>query len=309
MNSRQLISDVLARPDLDKNLQQRLQAVNAILNFAGKNGLNRTDAYRYYIQTDKTVVSYLVQAAYADRLEPLTWWFPVVGRVPYRGYFDEEERDAVANELERQGYDVAKSGVGAFSSLGWFDDPIYSAMLKRQDFSLAHLLFHELTHRTFWSPGSAQFNENLAEYVADFLTTKYFTELNDQKTLEAYRQQQSDLAIYHDWLLSLRRELEQTYSSLHGKDHTVIKDAKNKIFSTYLKARRPKFGRYDFIGNEQWNNARVLGAGLYSPDFSAFRHAHLCKAGLSIGDFLIDLKLASKEYDDQFAALASICKG
>jgi predicted aminopeptidase len=308
MNSRQLISTILVDPGTSKALQGRLQFVQKILDFADNSGLNSLGAYRYFVQTNQPVVSYLVEAAYANRLESLTWWFPVVGTVPYRGYFDVAERDAIALELSAQGYDVAKSGVGAFSSLGWFDDPLYSAMLQRQDYSLAHLLFHELTHRTYWSPGSVQFNENLAEYVADYLTIEYFTAIKDEKALESYRLQQADLEIYHGWLSKLRADLKAMYDRLAGKDQKIIKSEKAKIFVAYLTEHRPKFARFDFIGTEPWNNAKVLGAGLYSPDLSVFRKAHRCSSVAKIGDFLARLKIFGADSDDQFLALASMCK-
>jgi len=105
-------------------------------------------------------------------LESITWWFPIVGRVPYLGYFSKADRDSKASELRTEGYDVYETGVGAYSSLGWFDDPIYSPMLRRSEADFAHLIFHELTHRTLWIRGSVEFNENLAEYAADFLLEK-----------------------------------------------------------------------------------------------------------------------------------------
>ena len=86
-----------------------------ILSFAESHGLNASGAYKYYIATKEPVVSYIVQAAYADRLEFVTWWFPVVGDVPYLGFFKKPERDAKAAELTASGYDVHTSGAGAFS--------------------------------------------------------------------------------------------------------------------------------------------------------------------------------------------------
>ena len=94
-------------------------------------GLNTDGAYLYYIHTEQPVVSYLVQAAHADKLKSVKWWFPIVGSVPYKGYFTRSDRDAEAEKLRQQGYDVYTTGVGAFSSLGWFDDPIFSSMLRR----------------------------------------------------------------------------------------------------------------------------------------------------------------------------------
>ena len=126
-NSRRRVEDVLSDPAVDEDTRERLRYVATVLAFAEKSGLNTDGAYQYYIRTDQPVVSYIVQAAYADRLEFATWWFPVVGRVPYLGYFLEEERDTKARELEAEGLDVERGAAGAFSSLGW---------LRRSDLQL-----------------------------------------------------------------------------------------------------------------------------------------------------------------------------
>lgn len=307
MNSRQKITDVVADAATDSKLRQRLEFVEEILDYAGNQGLNRAGAYRYFIKTEKPVVSYLVQAAFPDRLESLTWCFPIVGCVPYRGHFDEGERDQAAAALRAQGYDVMESGVGAFSSLGWFDDPIYSAMLNRKDYSLAHLLFHELTHRTYWAPGSVQFNENLAEYVADLLTSQFLNDKGHKALLDEYQRQQQDLATYHQWLIGLKADLQALYKQRQGQDLHTIKAAKAKIFSEYLLEKKPKFIQFDFVGRGEWNNARVLAGSLYSPDLSIFRNAHRCHPDSSVGEFLEKLKVASDQADDGFAALDLVC--
>src|SRR5207248_1330211 len=145
---------VLADPATKPQVKAKLELVGRVLAYAANEGLETEGAYHYVIQTQLPVVSYIVEAAEPDRLEFVTTWFPVIGAVPYLGYFREEERDAKAAEYAAKGLDVYKSAAGAFSSLGWFDDPIFSAMLSHGDADTAHLFFHELTHRTLWVPGS-----------------------------------------------------------------------------------------------------------------------------------------------------------
>jgi predicted aminopeptidase len=308
MNSRRIITSVLADGTTDQNTKGRLEFATQVIKFASENGLNARGAYEYYVRTADPVVSYLLQVAYPDRLEAVTWWFPIVGRVPYRGYFDETERDAAAATYAAQGFDVARSGVGAFSSLGWFDDPIYSAMLRRKNYSLANLLFHELTHRTLWAPGSTQFNENLAEFVANHLTQQYLTMTHDRDGLAEFKLQQADGEIYQQWLGHLRAELDRFFKSAPAKDTDEFKNAKAKIFASFVTVRKPKFARFDYVGKEPWNNARVVGAALYNTDLSEFQRAQACNSKISIGDFLAKLREILNEESDPSLALRKMCE-
>ena len=187
-----------------------LLLLQEILAFAGQAGLNVRGAYRYYIELPQPVVSYLVYGAKADRLEAVTWWFPIVGRVPYLGFFDKGDRDDKAGELEAQGYDVYRGAAAAFSSLGWFEDPVFSSMLRRRSSALAHLFFHELTHRTYWAAGSAEFNENLAEFVAHRLTREFLEQKGSSQQLQRYEQVRRDRRLFKKWLTA---GLQYTYGN------------------------------------------------------------------------------------------------
>ena len=171
--TRKNIDYVIAQEKTPPNVRKKLILTKDIIAFAEEEGLNTDDAYNTYIKIDGDSISYTVFAAYTDRLELLKWWYPVVGEVPYRGYFSTKERDAEAKKLANAGYDIHTSNVDAFSSLGWFSDPIYSTMLQRSVWSLADLIFHELTHRTYWIQNNSEFNESIAEYVAYRLTVEF----------------------------------------------------------------------------------------------------------------------------------------
>src|SRR5690606_17982044 len=135
-NSRRHTDDLLRDPTTPAPVRTKLLRLKELRAYAHSQGLAAGEAYRYYIHLPEPSVSYVVQAAYPDRLQSLTWWFPIVGTVPYLGFFDRQARDEKAAELSRQGYDVETAGVSAFSSLGWFEDPIYSPMLERSPAAL-----------------------------------------------------------------------------------------------------------------------------------------------------------------------------
>ncbi len=307
-NSRRKITDIIEDQTTDDKLRKKLIFLQDVLQFASEQGLNAKGAYSYYIDVPGNIISHLVYAAEADQLKPVKWWFPVVGRVPYRGYFEKSERDEKATALKEEGYDVYTTEASAYSSLGWFEDPIYSSMLRRRKESLAHLIFHELTHRTFWYPGSVKFNENLAEYVAEIVTIRFFQKRNGQKIIERYLQVKADRDLYKKWLKDLKGELEDFYKKNQNKKRDVLLSEKSTLYQSFLNDKKPEFKRYDFIGKSDWNNARVLAASLYAPETDRFKKAHKCLKDSSIALFFSALKKASKKFDKQFQALDSLCQ-
>jgi predicted aminopeptidase len=308
-NSRRPVAEVIADPSTSPKVKDRLELVREVLNFAKTEGLHTEGAYRYFIATKDPVVSYLVQAAYADRLESVTWWFPVIGSVPYRGYFDAAERDAKAEELAAEGYDVHTSGAGAFSSLGWFEDPIFASMVDRADADLAALFLHELTHRTFWAPGSTQFNENLAEYVSIELTQRFLAARGDQKAIDRYNAKRADRRLFHDWLVALKADAEKLFANEAGLSREALLTAKAQLYERYQKPPlKPAFKIVDFVDGEDWNNASLLGASLYDPDTDAFARANSCTRDQHISVFLDALRRATEALDDPFKALESLCR-
>lgn len=309
--SKKPISDVLSDPETPPKTRAALESSQRILQFAADQGLKTSGAYKTYIATPKPVVSYIVQAAFKDRLELRTWWFPVVGSVPYLGFYEASERDDKAKQLRDEGFDVTTGGVGAFSSLGWFDDPLFSSMLTRSHADLANLLLHELIHRTLWIPGSTEFNENLAEYGAGILTDQYFDQNKDDHSLAQFKKKQRDKEIFRTWLWDLHTTVKRLYEIRPKPQTAVLLKSRAVIFQTFTSPpKRPKFEIIDFIGHEEWNNATLLSETLYAPDTKKFARAHACVGrDKSFGTFLASLKSAYEDSDrkDAFQALTRLC--
>jgi predicted aminopeptidase len=305
-NSRRPVEEVLADSNVDQKIKEKLKLIQAVVKFSKRQGLNGEGAYGYFIESKNVVVSYLVQAAHADELKSVKWWFPVVGSVPYRGYFSKEERDQKADELASEGYDVYRSGVGAFSSLGWFDDPVFLSMTKRSDSSLVHLIIHELAHRTIWIPGSVKFNENLAEYIASDLTPVFLTEQTRQGLIDAYQQKKRDKANFKVWLRNLKRELAEVYSNTAASKKQKL-DRKKTVFEKAL-AKPPKYEVYDYVSNRTWNNASIIGASLYSPDIARFKKAQKCSGMLSTVSFVKSFESFRDSHKKPFESLDALCK-
>lgn len=311
-NSRRMLDEVEADPTTPPKTLAKLAFAKEVMVDAAAQGLHTEGAYRYMIDTKLPVVSYLVAAAEPDQLKSVTWWFPVVGRVPYLGFFAENERDERAAELTAAGYDVHAAAAGAFSSLGWFEDPIFTSMLNRSDADLAHLLFHELIHRTLWVAGSTMFNENLAEYGATVLTRQFLTAKGRRDDLEKYDKKRIDRALFKDWLARLKAALTALFGQRATLSRAELLAAKGDIYRRFMQPPdKPAFTIFDYVADEKWNNAAVLSASLYAPDMDRFAKAHAClnRQGqpATVAQFLKALAVAAEMHDDGFTALDALC--
>ena len=146
--------------------RQKLELVLAARVFAADSvGLAAKRSFTTYSQLDHDTLVVVLSAAYRDRLLYKSWWFPIVGDVPYKGYFDVRDAKRAAAGLERDGFDSYLRPSSAFSTLGYFNDPLLSTTLGEDSVSLVNTVIHELTHNTFYAPGQAVFNESFANFV------------------------------------------------------------------------------------------------------------------------------------------------
>lgn len=307
-SSRRDIDEVLKDEKTPKQIKKKLLTARSILAYAKAEGLKEEGKYTEYIDVGNKPISYIVEAAEVDRLEQRTWWFPIVGTVPYLGYFEKEERDKKADSLRAEGLDIYESEAEAFSGLGWIRDPILSSYLRGSDASLANLLFHELTHATVWIPNHVEFNENLASYIADVLTIQYLESRKQVDELKSYSTRKADRETYTIWLAGLRASLEKLYSQRGSLTREVVLSRKKEVFSSFLGEKRPKFSSVDYIGKDAWNNAFVLAASLYISKAEEFERARACLGNIGVGLFLKKIGERCKKISDPFHALKSFCE-
>jgi len=172
---REPIAAMLGRSDVEPGLEARLRLVLAVRRFAADTlGLRVGDAYATFAAVDGEAPVWVVSAARRDRLEPYTWWYPIVGRLPYRGYFARAQAEAHARALEREGLDVDVRQAAAFSTLGWFADPLLSTTARVAPVPLVETVLHELFHATLFVSGEATFNESAAMFVGHQGAIAYF---------------------------------------------------------------------------------------------------------------------------------------
>jgi predicted aminopeptidase len=204
-------------------------------------GLRETSNYTRYVDIDRNYLAAVVSASADDSFTRHEWWFPIVGSVPYKGFFNPEDARKERHRLEKKNLDVWIRGVDAFSTLGWFSDPLYSYMKKYPVHRLANLIIHESLHATVYLKNHAQFNEELAEFVgsegARLYIEKTFGE--DSGEYQAITGSDGGSAAFLGVIRGLTAELEILYNSDIPREEKlqkkagIIRDAKTRFTETY----------------------------------------------------------------------------
>jgi len=163
---RRPIAELVADSAVDADTRAKLRLVLEARRFAADSvRLRAKESFTQYTRLERDTLVLLLSGAYRDRLKFHTWWFPIVGRVPYKGYFDFGAAGAAARALAAEGYDAYLRPASAFSTLGYFNDPLLSTTLRLDSLELANTVIHELLHNSFYAPGEAVFNESFANFV------------------------------------------------------------------------------------------------------------------------------------------------
>lgn len=160
------IASMLEDSSVSPETRARLRLVGEVKAFGERHmGFSPSSNYSTYYDTGGSPITYLVSACRKDRFEPYTWWFPIVGTVPYKGFFEQEDAREEAESLKAEGLDVVVGGTAAYSTLGYFSDPVLSTMIDQPEEQFVALILHELTHGTLYIAGDTAFNEGLASFV------------------------------------------------------------------------------------------------------------------------------------------------
>jgi predicted aminopeptidase len=263
-------------PPVKPAVKARLATVLQIRDFAS-NALHLPDngSYRVYADLDRTQVAWNVVATPEFSLTPKEWCFFIAGCVPYRGYFSRANAEKFAATLKQEGLDVRIAGVAAYSTLGWFRDPLFSTQLRRSDADIAALIFHELAHQQLYVSGDAAFNESFATTVEIEGMRRWLAQANDVAGMERYQRDRTHHADFVALLMKFRSRLEALYAS--ALDEEQMRTAKAHEFATlraeYTKLRKQWDG-YD--GYDSWfaqdlNNAHLASVSLYNQYVPAFQ--------------------------------------
>ena len=274
------IEDWLGDPATDPQLKARLEKALLIRRFAVRQlGLPDNASYKNYAALSRPFVLWNVVATPELSLRPIQWCFPIAGCVSYRGYYNKDDAMAYAAELRAEGDDVQVGGVPAYSTLGWFSDPLLSTFINYSDAELARMVFHELAHQVVYVPGDSQFNEGFAMSVEEAGVHLWLDMYGNDAMREAYQRYNARRQDFLELLVRHREMLAALYASHASVRHK--REEKARIFahlkSDYLKLKEERWGGY--AGYDRWfaeplSNAHLASVATYN-DFLPGFHALL----------------------------------
>lgn len=276
MGDRQDIDTYLAEAANDDPLAERIRLARTIVRFAHSNlGLPAGQAYSEVVMTGQSALVWNVIAAPARSLAPKKWCFIVAGCVPYRGYYDRGDAQRFADRMRGKGYDVVTAPATAYSTLGWFDDPLLDTMLNGSDPALAGVLFHELAHRRLYVPGDTAFNESYASFVEVVGVRRWLSASGREAMIGPWTQQRAMSAQWRRLVDEYRARLATLYAipqpvadSLAQKTETLA-----AMRTDYEQLRQAD---WDGANPWQWffdagpNNAAFALVGQYEGGHCAF---------------------------------------
>ncbi|MCH7992210.1 MAG: aminopeptidase [Gemmatimonadetes bacterium] len=312
LRARRPIHSVLNDTTVDADTRAKLAYVVEARRFAAAElGIDVGDSYTMYTELDRDTLAIVVSAAYKDRLVPKTWWFPIVGRMPYKGHFSLQSALDEQASLEAEGYDTYIRPTAAFSTLGWFNDPVLSTALRTDEVEVVSTVLHELAHQHLFVPGHVGFNESFATFVGRVGAVRFFCtregsgpdSVKCQRAVARWRDFQR-FSVYLDGFVE---DLERIYddASLSFDDKVAGRET---VFAAALarfdREVLPELESFTFGGfrNAPLNNATLLSRIRYYnrlPAFDAFLATH----GGDLVAALDDLKARAKTVEDPFDLL------
>jgi predicted aminopeptidase len=308
---RRPIAELLDDPAVTDELKTRLALILQLRAFASDQlRLPDNDSYRSYADLERPYAVWNVYAAPELSLTPKEWCFPVVGCVAYRGYFAKHEAEAFAEELRAQGYDVHVGGVAAYSTLGWFHDPMLNTLIHRPIADLAGLMFHELAHQQVYVRDDSTFNESFATAVELEGARRWLAANGAPGQLDDYLAGKRAQGRFVALIMDYRARLAALYASEEPDEHK--RAAKAKLFSElradYEKQRiRDGGGRaYARWFEQELNNARLVPVGVYRQHLPAFQALLARENGDLAAFYRAVQQLAQLPKDQRDARLAAL---
>lgn len=270
LEQRKPVSEVINDENTNNNLREALLKSQKIRDFASKSlYLPENNSYRQYADLNRPFVVWNVVAAKKLSVEAKKWCFLFVGCLSYKGYFSKEEAETEAKRLAAAGYDVHIAGAKAYSTLGWFDDPLLNTMMYRSESRRAGIIFHELAHQLIYIENDTAFNEAFATVVEQEGIRKWFAKNGKHKEYADYLQQNKRDAQINDLLLETRKALMALYKSNAPAERKLI--SKKQHFALlqkkYQQLKKTWTGKninaFDEWMTQDLNNSHLLLVATY----------------------------------------------
>lgn len=272
---RQPISELLGSDRTEPELQIRLAEAQRILEFARERlHLPVKGQYSHYVDTGREHAVWALFAAPEFSLQPKEWCYPLIGCASYRGFFNRDLAESARSRLNAKQYDTWIGGVRAYSTLGWFDDPLLNTFVNLESSELAALLFHELAHLVVFVPGDTGFNESFASFVEQEGLRQWLEAQNRVSEWDTYLANESMRERFHTMVTDTSRKLERLYQSDLPAD--LMRRSKMDLFDSLKEAyvgvteTHPEFKRYAGWFKGPLNNAKLSTVRTYQGRVQAF---------------------------------------
>ena len=284
--ARRDISHVIDDPSTSATDREKLRVVLDARAFSEKIGLNPGGSFKSFAEVSRDPLAWVVVASRRDAFAMYTWWFPIVGTVPYKGFFDKADAEAQVKELQDLGFEASIRGTEAFSTLGWFDDPVVSTTLKNAPSRIANTVIHESVHTTVWIPGSVPFNESLANFVGSQGAVNFFAARvaecraagsacgDDEKQLVAAQREYAFQFELADLVDKLFASLEKLYNDPSLTSQQKI-TRRVEVFDSIMKPFRQRFPTLQIL--KEVNNADIIQLKLYLSNIWIFRELFILR--------------------------------
>jgi predicted aminopeptidase len=301
---RRPLADILADSATSPPLRAKLELVLGARAFARDSlGLDVGQSFTSYSETGHDTLTLVVSGAYRDRLKAYTWWFPVVGRVPYKGYFDFDEARRQERALNARGFDTRLGAVSAFSTLGWFNDPLLPSTLRADSLTLANTVVHELTHNTYYAPGGAVFNESFANFVGSRGAERFFRSRGQPTAAAEVAARWDDEKVLGRFWAALYARVDSAFKARPGEDAGPVADrlaAREVIFgearTALLHDLAPQLKTISIRSVERvkLDNAVLMSRRVYLTELDAF-DAVLANNGGDLRKTVVQIIAAAKD--------------
>ena len=311
LGRRKPIEQVIADPTTDSSLKARLRLVLEARAYALDTlGLEAGESFTTFAQLDRDTLVLVLSAAYRDKLEAYRWWFPIVGRLPYKGFFKPDDARRARDDFQERGFDTYLRPASAFSTLGWFNDPLLSTTVMGDTTWLVNTVIHELSHNTLFVSGNAEFSESFASFIGARGAEAFFRSRNAPLAAEAVGEDWANDQVFGAYWAHVARSLDSAYRAWPNDSaaRVVARD------SVYARARVELVDSVGpllrgvnpaFLSRVALDNASLLARRVYARRLDLFDSVWV-RYGRDVRRTIEGVRAAVRSASDPFLALERI---
>ena len=313
LSRRRRIEDVISDPRTTHDLKERLRLVVAARQFAVDSlGLAAGESFTTFAQLDRDTLVLVLSAAYRDRLEAYRWWFPIVGRLPYKGFFKPGDARRARDDFQARGFDTYLRPASAFSTLGWFNDPLLSTTVRADTAWLVNTVIHELSHNTLFVAGNAEFSESFASFIGARGAEAFFRARNAPEAAEAEVEDWANDQVLGAFWEHTAKSLDSAYAAWPA-DSAARVVARDSVYARARGILVDSVGpllrgvRTDYLARIQLDNAALLARRVYAQRLDLFDSVWV-RNGRDVRRSIAAVQAVVRDARDPFSALVRLVR-